>query len=157
MKHRAAPQPDLHRQCGLRRSGYSLIEALVALVMMSVLVAMGVPRFQLSLEQSRANVAGANLRSIWSAQRLYWLESRSYAPDLTTLASANLVDPSFASANAPYTYSVTVSSDGSSVSATATRSGSSSWSGGFTIASDGSFSGSVQQGGQVNVIVPNFQ
>ena len=49
---------------------------------MSVLLAMGVPRFQLSLEQARANVAGANLRSIWSAQRLYWLENRTYAPDL---------------------------------------------------------------------------
>jgi prepilin-type N-terminal cleavage/methylation domain-containing protein len=71
MNHWAVPQPGRPRLGGPIRSGYSLIEALVALVMMSVLVAMGVPRFQLSLEQSRANVAGANLRSIWSAQRLY--------------------------------------------------------------------------------------
>jgi type II secretory pathway pseudopilin PulG len=134
-----------------------LIETLVALVMMSVLLAMGVPRFQFSLEQARANVAGANLRSIWSAERLYWLQNRSYAPDLTTLQSANVLDPTLVSTTAPYTYSVTVSTDGSTFTATATRSGTSSWSGSFTIAADGSFSGSVQQSGQGTVIEPNFQ
>lgn len=141
---------------GLRR-GYSLIEVFVTLVMMSVLLAMGVTGFQTSLEQARANVAGANLRSIWSAQRLYWLENRIYAPDLPTLQTANLIDPSLPTATAPYAYSVVVSSDGSSFTATATRSGSASWSGSYTIASDGSFSGSVQQAGQGTVIEPNFQ
>ena len=108
---------------------------------------MGVPRFQQSLEQSRADVAGANLRSIWSAQRLYWLENRTFAPDLPTLYSANLIDPSLPTATAPYTYPMTVASDGSSFTATATRTGTSSWSGSFTIAADGSFSGSIQQSG----------
>jgi prepilin-type N-terminal cleavage/methylation domain-containing protein len=157
MSCHAAAQPGRRARRGSVRSGYSLIEALVALVMMSVLLAMGVPRFQLSLEQARANVAGGNLRSIWSAERLYWLENRGYEADLGALQSMNLLDPSLASATAPYIYSVAVSSDGSSFTATATRSGTSAWSGSFTIASDGSFSGSVQQSGQGTVIVPNFQ
>jgi len=139
------------------RPGYSLVETLVALAIMSVLISMGVPKFQLSLEQSKANVAGADLRSIWSAQRLYWLEHRAYAPDLPTLQSSNLIDPSLSNATAPYAYSVTVSSDGSSFTATATRSGSASCSGSFSIASDGSFSGFVQQTGLATAIVPNFQ
>lgn len=136
--------------------GYTIVEALVTLVMLSVLISMGVPRFQQSLEQSRADVAGANLRSIWSAQRLYWLENRSYAADLPTLYSANLIDPTLTTVTASYTYSVTVASDGSSFTATATRSGTSSWSGSFTIAADGSFTGSVQQSGGAT-IVPGFQ
>ncbi len=111
------------RDAGRRERGYTLVEALVVLVIMSVLVAMGVPRFQQSLEQARADVAGANLRSIWSAQRLYWLENRTYATDLRTLQSANLIDPSLTTATAPYTYQVTVSTDGSTFTATATRSG----------------------------------
>lgn len=141
------------------RPGYSLIETMVTLVMMSVLLAMGVPRFQQSLEQARANVAGGNLRSIWSAQRLFWLENRSYAPDLATLQSANLIDPSLASATAPYTYQVTVSPDGSSFTATSTRAGSSFWSGSFTIKLDGSFdpSVSVQSSGGGTTIVPSYQ
>ena len=157
MSRHAIAQPGRRAGGDSVRSGYSLIETLVALVMMSVLLAMGVPRFQLSLEQARANVAGANLRSIWSAERLYWLENRGYEADLGTLQSLNLLDPTLVSATAPYTYSVAVSSDGSSFTATATRSGTSSWAGSFTIASDGSFSGSVQQSGQGTVIVPNFQ
>jgi prepilin-type N-terminal cleavage/methylation domain-containing protein len=140
-----------------RRSGFTLMELIVALVIMSVLLAMGVPRFTLCLEQSRAHVAGANLRAIWSAQRLYWLQNpnRMYAPDLPTLA--NLIDPSLATATAPYVYSVSVPTDGSTFTATATRAGTGAWSGEFTIAADGSFSGSVQQAGQGTTIVPSFQ
>jgi hypothetical protein len=131
---------------------------------MCVLVSMGVPQFQNSLEQSRANVAWGSLRSIWSAQRLYWLENRMYAPDLPTLqswipvgSSLGLIDPSLSTATAPYTYQMTVASDGSTFTATATRSGTTSWSGSFTIDAYGDFSGAVQQAGQSAIIVPNFQ
>ena len=72
-------------QAGARTPGYTLIEMLVALIVTGVLLSFGVPKFQQSLEQSRADVAGANLRAIWAAQRLYWLENRTYAPDLNTL------------------------------------------------------------------------
>lgn len=158
---------DVHRgRRGAGTPGYSLIEAMVAMVMMSVLITIGLPQFQLSLEQAKANVAWANLRSIWSAQRLYWLENRTYATDLATLQGwipegslLPLVDPSLptstsGSVNVPYTYQVSSTGDGS---ATATRVGSSTWTGSFTIAADGSYSGSVQQSGQVIVIGPSFQ
>jgi prepilin-type N-terminal cleavage/methylation domain-containing protein len=139
-----------------RNPGYTLIEMLVALIVTGVLLSMGVPKFQQSLEQSRADVAGANLRSIWAAQRLYWLENRTYAPDLPTLLAANLIDPSLPTATAPYGYSIATSSD-SWFTATATRGGSTNWSGTFTIAADGTFSGSVQQSGQGVTIIPGFQ
>lgn len=152
---------ETRRHCwgrvGVARPGYSLIETLVTLVIMSILAAMGVPRFQQSIEQAKANVAAGNLRSVWAAERLYWLENRSYAPDLATLQAANLIDSSLATATAPYSYQVTVSTDGSSFTATATRSGSAYWSGSFIIAMDGSFSGTVQASGGVTTIVPNFQ
>jgi prepilin-type N-terminal cleavage/methylation domain-containing protein len=138
------------------RPGYTLVEMLVAIVVSATLLSMGIPRFQRSLEQSRADVAGANLRAIWSAQRLYWLENRTYAPDLGTLLSANLIDPSLTTATAPYTYVVAGSSD-SWFTATATRAGCASWSGAFTIAADGSFTGSVEQGNGAVTIVPGFQ
>ena len=74
-----------------RHSGYSLVEMIVAVIVAGVLLSIGVPRFAQSLEQSRADVAGANLRSIWSAQRLYWLQNRTYAPDLTHLMSRDTI------------------------------------------------------------------
>jgi type II secretory pathway pseudopilin PulG len=137
-------------------AGYSLLETIVALIVFGVLVAMGIPRFQQSLEQSQADVAGANLRAIWSAQRLYWLQNRTYAPDLNTLLSASLIDPSLTTATTPYTYQVSNASE-STFTATATRSGSSSWSGSFTIIQDGTCSGSDQQASSGITIVPGFQ
>jgi prepilin-type N-terminal cleavage/methylation domain-containing protein len=139
-----------------RIRGYTLIEMLVALIVTGVLLSIGVPKFQQSLEQSRADVAGANLRAIWAAQRLYWLENRSYAPDLNTLLSANLIDPSLPTTTTPYSYVIASSSE-SWFTGTATRGGSTNWSGTFTIAADGSFSGSVQQSGQGVSVVPGFQ
>jgi hypothetical protein len=121
-----------------------------------VLLSIGVPRFSQSLEQSRADVAGANLRAIWSAQRLYWLQNRTDAPDLNTLLSANLLDPSLPPATIPYSYSIADVSE-SWFTATATRGGSSSWSGGFTIAADGTFTGAVQQSGTGVSLEPGFQ
>jgi prepilin-type N-terminal cleavage/methylation domain-containing protein len=139
-----------------RKPGYTLIEIIVGLIVTGVLLSIGVPRFQQSLEQSRANVAGANLRTIWSAQRLYWLENRTYAPDLNTLLAANLIDPSLPTATAPYSYLVANVSD-SGFTATATRCGTTNWSGSYTIAADGTFSGTVQQSGQGITVVPGFQ
>ncbi len=147
---RGAPSPRLHRE-----AGNSLIEMIVTLLVLGVLLSMGIPQFAQSLEQSRANVAGANLRAIWSAQRLYWLENRTYSPDLNTLLTANLIDPSLTTATAPYTYAVSGWSS-STFTATATRTGSPTWSGSYTIIQDGTFSGTVQSNSSVT-IVPGFQ
>jgi type IV pilus assembly protein PilE len=140
----------------MKRPGFSLVELTIAVVVMGILCAIGIPRFQQSLEQSRADLAGANLRAVWSAQRLYWLQNRTYASDLSTLLSANLIDPSLTVATAPYAYSVTNASE-SGFTATATRSTCPSWSGSFSIAADGTFSGSVQQTGGGATITPGFQ
>ena len=66
------------------------------------------------------------------------------------------IDPSLPTATVPYSLSVADASD-SWFTATATRSGSSSWTGSFTIAADGTFSGSVQQSGQGVSLEPGFQ
>ena len=147
--------------------GYSLVEMMVAIIVVGVLISMGVPRFQLSLEQARANVAGANLQAIWSAQRLYWLENRAYAIDLTTLQTLTtpsfspLIDPSLCTAITPYTYEVTSPDNGITFTATATRTSpphsSSGWSGDWTIDQNGLTGGSILQGGQPTTIVLGFQ
>jgi prepilin-type N-terminal cleavage/methylation domain-containing protein len=152
----STPVPEPVRSLRMKRRAFSLVELTVAIVVLGVLCSVGIPRFQQSLEQSRADIAGANLRAVWSAQRLYWLQNRAYAPDLNTLLSANLIDPSLTTLTAPYSYSVTSASE-SGFTATATRSSCPSWSGSFSIAADGTFSGSVQQPGDNISITPGFQ
>jgi hypothetical protein len=76
------------------------------MVVMGVLVSLGVPRFQRTLEQARADVSGASLRAIWTAQRLHWLNdpARTYAPSLQALCDEGLLDKSLAASNAIYVY-----------------------------------------------------
>jgi prepilin-type N-terminal cleavage/methylation domain-containing protein len=126
-----------------RPEGFSLLEVMIVLTIMGVLIAMAAPTFQRSLEQARADVAGANLRAIWSAQRLYWLENHSYTNDLNQLQSLGLLDPTIVAATTVYTYAITAA-DSNAFTATATRTGSARWNGGFTIDQTGAASGAIE-------------
>jgi prepilin-type N-terminal cleavage/methylation domain-containing protein len=152
--------------------GHTLIELLIVLLVVGILASMGIPRFTRSLEQSRVDIAAANLRAIWTAQRLYWLKHQTYASSLTSLVSdpgtstqlvsdnpdgENFLDPSVNSPNATYVYAVTFAST-TDFTATATRPPSSSWTGTLSIASDGSVTGSVlDPSGSAYTPSPSFQ
>ena len=142
------------RTTGQRR-GVSLLEALIALIVIGILVSLSVPSFQRALEQARANSAGANLRAIWSAQRLYWLEYRAYASDVSTLRSLNLLDPTLASGQGAYRYQIQAA-DAGTFTATATRASNGRWTGTFSIDNTGVVSGVVRAPGEQN-LVPGFQ
>lgn len=141
------------------RLGYTLLEVIIVVTMMGVLISLSAPSFHKALEQSKADVAGANLQAIWSAQRMYWLNQRSYAPDLETLVSAGLLDPSLLppgsidpDSTTPYfTYAINASSDLASFTATATRNVNAGWSGTFTIDQTGSVSGALVSAGQPSI------
>jgi general secretion pathway protein G len=137
------------------RRGWSLVEVMVVVTVMSVLIAMAIPSFQRSLEQSRADVAAANLRAIWSAERLYWLENRTYTSDLTELQSLGVLDPMIVSGTSWYAFAV-IAADSTAFTATVTRTGSSLWTGQFTIDETGTVSGVIQASGEPD-IVPGFQ
>jgi type II secretory pathway pseudopilin PulG len=123
--------------------GNTLVELTIVMLVMSVLTAMGAPRFMRALEQSRVDVAAANLRAIWTAQRLYWLKHQTYAPDLGSLISdadgENFLDPHVSSPNATYICEVTLPTaaqpSATDFTATATRPG---WTGSLSISIDGS-------------------
>lgn len=135
--------------------GFSLVEVIVVLTVLSILVSMAAPSFRRSVEQARADVAGANLRAVWSAQRLYWLENRTYTANFSELESLGLIDPTIASATTIYVYAI-ASADSDSFSATATRTGSTLWSGQLSIDQTGVGSGVIQAAGYPD-IVPGFQ
>ena len=146
--------------------GHTLIELTVVMFIMALLASIGVPRFVHSLEQARVDMAATNLRAIWTAQRLYWLEHQTYAPDLNSLytdpvdgenflAIPDPVDPT-----QPY-YVCALTADSATATdfqATATRSPSASWSGSLSIGSNGSVTGSITgPDGYVYYPTPNFQ
>jgi Tfp pilus assembly protein PilE len=131
---------------------------MVTVAIMGVLVAISAPHLGRSLEQSRADFAVANLRAIWAAQRLYWLENHTYADQLTqatppALYELGLLDPSIVAAG-DYSYSI-VSWNANTFSAQAVRAPSAGWTGAFTINQDGTIGGSISAGG--TTITPGFQ
>jgi len=137
------------------RAGTTILEVMIVLVIIAILCSMSVPSFARTLEQSRANLAGANLRAIWSAERMYWLEYRTYTTDLSGLQGMGLLDATIVSSQAIYTYQITYA-DSNTFTAVATRTPNSGWNGSFSIDDTGTISGALQASGEPN-IVPGFQ
>ena len=145
-----------------RRRAISLIETMVVVSIIGILASFGVPRFEQSIEQSRANIAAANLRAIWTAQRAYWLQNNNlYASDLATLRAANLLDPaivddggSTTSDGSSYVYTISQSTT-STFQATARRVNSGAASGTLTIDQNGDGLGTISFAGGVT-ITPSF-
>ena len=140
------------------RRGFSLVELMVAVTIMGILLSFAAPSFTRAVEQSKADVAGANLRTAWSSQRLYRLDNPAYSPDFPTLVSAGLLDGNFpgypGSPTPPYSLAV-VSSDSQTFSITATRNGG-NWSGSFSIDQTGTISGTITYDSEIP-ISPGFQ
>lgn len=116
---------------------------MVVVTITAVITALAVPSFQRSVETAKADIAIANLRAVWAAERFYWLEYRAYTSDLSRLTTLGLLDPELIHGGTPYEYSVSVSPDGSTFEATAARASGSRWSGVFSIDQTGALGGKV--------------
>jgi prepilin-type N-terminal cleavage/methylation domain-containing protein len=142
---------------GLR--GFTLTELMVTIAVIGVLISFSAPYFGRAIAQSKADCAVANLRALWAAERLYWLENHAYTDKLTQsspkgLYELGLVDASIANSTGDYTYAIP-SADESSFTATATHKSGSSWSGSFSIAQNGTVTGSLASGS--TTITAGFQ
>jgi prepilin-type N-terminal cleavage/methylation domain-containing protein len=92
------------------RHGFSLIEVIITMTILAILLSISAPSVIRSVEQSHADLAGAGLRMIQTAQRFYWLDNRTYSTDLQTLIDERLVDQNMAATTTRYEYSVTAAS-----------------------------------------------
>ena len=133
----------------LRLRGMTLLEISVAITVIGILVAFAVPSFGRVSEQSHVDSATQYLRSIWSAQRVYWLEHRTFADSLAALDALGLIDPKIAIGSDGYfNYTITgVTADAFTVHAIRTNSG--TWSGTLTITQDGAVTGFVNKNSTV--------
>ncbi len=125
------------------RCGMSLVELSVVIVIIGILLAMVVPAFNRVGEQARLDAAAQYLRSIWSGERVYWLENRTFTTSLADLDALALLDPKILTGNdGTYDY-VIAAADSTTFTVTATRSGSTVWSGQLSITQDGLVVGSI--------------
>ena len=128
------------------RKGFTLMELSVTLIIICVLVTMAMPSYNRAMEQARGDAAGGNLRSIWSAQRIYWMEHKTFASSLSQLESMDLVDPALretqTSENSAYVYQM-ISGDSNGFIAAAARNGSDVWIGTLSMNQDGQLMGVI--------------
>jgi len=140
----------------LRHEGFTLVELSVAMVIICLLMTMAAPNFRLAIEEARANAASANLRAIWSAQRAYWLEHRTFSDSLTALQSLDLIDAAVAESatnpKAVYVYQI-VAADAGAFSARALRNSSGVWVGQIEIDEEGRVTGAIQGTGGQQIVI----
>lgn len=126
--------------------GYTMIEAIIAVIIIGILVSLAAPMYSKAVEQARLDSAAGNLKTVWSAQRAYWLKNRTFAPDLTALENESLINASLGqtqtSPDAAYVYSIG-SSGSSSFTASAVRNGSGVWNGQIQIDETGEVTGQI--------------
>ena len=91
MQHPTLDWPPL--QSGAGRGGFSLLEMIIVVVVIGVMVTIAAPSYRRAVQQSRVDIAGANLRAIWAAERLFWLQNQTYTNDLSQLQALGLLDP----------------------------------------------------------------
>lgn len=86
-----------HRASG----GFTLVELMVTVAIVSILLSIAVPSYSLYMKQSRRGETQSFLMDVAQRQQTYLLDQRAYAPDLPTLGT-----PLPADVNAYYTVSV---------------------------------------------------
>lgn len=112
------------------KTGFTMIELLVVLVIIGILVSLNMGNFSRSSEKNKAKEAEANLQLIYTAQQRYYLDEGEYSNDTEDLGIALEGDS--------FTYSINAAPS-SSFMATATRADSGSACGGrnMTITNQG--------------------
>ncbi|MGE5466454.1 MAG: type IV pilin protein [Ignavibacteria bacterium] len=109
-----------NRAAAPRMGGFTLIELLVVIVIIGLLVGVAWPSYQESVRKGHRADAQAFLMDLAQQEQRYFLDARSYAPDLATLnasapasVSAYYATPTFTvTAGTPPTFSISIAPTG---------------------------------------------
>ncbi len=69
----------------LRREGFSLIELLIVVVVIGILAAIAIPRFQQARNKAFQATLVSDLKHVVTAQELYWARNETYSTDILSL------------------------------------------------------------------------
>ena len=121
-------------QKALHSSGVTLVELMIALVIVSILAAIAYPSYQNYVKRGRMAAAQAHMMDIAQRQQEYLLNARAYAP---SVAALNMTTPPDVSSF--YTIGITIAANPPmSFTVSATPTGALARSGSVTLTLDGS-------------------
>ena len=67
------------------RRGFTLIELLIVVVIIGILAAVAIPKFQSTKGKAHAGAIKSDLKNLTTAQEAYFYENATYAPDIAML------------------------------------------------------------------------
>ncbi|RUL84181.1 type IV pilin protein [Tautonia sociabilis] len=160
------PLPSRRAEAGSTRPGLTLVEVMIVALLIGLFAAMAIPSYWGSMEQARADLAAANLRTLWSAERLHFLEYRTITSDPNDLVALGVLQSGEVQVLGPtltftmyddpsYVYQIDVDSNGV-FDAVAVRSAGASFSGTLSIDEAGVISGFLVDA-QGRVVRPGFR
>ena len=68
-----------------RLGGFTLIELLVVVLIIGILAAIALPKYEMAVNKSRATEALLNLQSLYKAQQLYYMANNTYTEKISEL------------------------------------------------------------------------
>lgn len=69
-----------------REAGFTLIELLIVVVIIGILAAIAIPKFQSTKGKANAAALKSDLRNLSTAQEAYFFENNAYTTDITKLS-----------------------------------------------------------------------
>ncbi|MDD4005265.1 MAG: prepilin-type N-terminal cleavage/methylation domain-containing protein [Elusimicrobiaceae bacterium] len=135
--------------------GFTLMELIATVTIIGVMAAYGFPQLMKVTEQSRVDLACANLESIWTAQRLYKAKTGDFTDKIPDLS--DFLDESFLNTiegtDSAFAYSMSTPTV-TAFEIYAERQNSKSWAGTIMLNSTGTFSGNVFSGDMIIMPAP---
>jgi len=125
-----------------KRTGFSMVELMLVIVVAGILMTMGVPKSSTTLANAEVNKATAEMQSIWLSQRRYRMEYGTFAPSMRALVQEGFMSEVLLKKREPFQYTIEAKSRGRlKITATRTRNG--SWRGSFTLNEMGEMKGEL--------------